>query len=213
MQLPRGSFRDLKKGIALESLIRGLKETSFSGYCKTVSGESSALLVLKGGEVILAKYGNLEGDAALFAIIRLGDVLVDAVLHDLNETQLQLAMEFNPSARIRGETPRSLGAERSGVERPRAPPGPAEQRPIRLQLRDSPDHGPAPAPQSTEKNWHRVSEKKNDDESTLFMKELDALDAMDIETMAKKFRENCRQMIEKLELEHLLEHDIRKGRT
>jgi hypothetical protein len=213
MQLPRGSFRDLKKGIALESLIRGLKEISFSGYCKTVSGESSALLVLKGGEIILAKSGNLEGDAALLAIIRLGDSLVDAVLHDLNGTQLQLAVEFNPSARVRGETNQSPWAGRSGNERPRAPPGPAEQRPIRRHAADSPDHGPAPAPLSTEKSWHQVSEKKNDDESALLMKELDALDAMDIESMAQKFRENCRQMIEKLELEHLLEHDIRKGRT
>ena len=43
------------------------------------------------------------------------------------------------------------------------------------------------------------------------MRDLDALDALDIQTMTEKFRANCRQMIEKLELEHLLEKNTRKG--
>jgi hypothetical protein len=211
MQLPRGTFRDLKKGIGLQSLMKGLKEASFSGYCRIVSAETSSLLVLKEGDAILAKSGNLEGDEALLSIVDLRDSPVDAALHDLNETQLQLAMEFNPSARVRGGGNRTRGGEGFRDERPRAPARPAEKGDTRQPAGDARDRGPAPAPLTAEKSWHQVPEQKGDDESALFMKELDALDMMDIETMAQKFRKNCRQMIEKLELEHLLEHDTRKG--
>jgi hypothetical protein len=212
MQLPRGIFRDLKKGIGLELLLNGLKEASFSGYCQIVSGETSLLLVLRGGEVILAKSGNLNGDAALVAIVDIRDSLVDAALHDLNETQLQLAVEFNPSAQVTGNVPLFPGEERSQGAGFRAPSPPAGTGDTRLFEGDSREQGPASAPLISGKNWHQVSGQKGDDESALLLKELDALELMDIETMARKFRKNCRQMIEKLELEHLLEHDPRKGR-
>jgi hypothetical protein len=212
MQLPRGIFRDLKKGIGLELLLNGLKEASFSGYCQIVSGETSLLLVLRGGEVILAKSGNLNGDEALVAIVDIRDSLVDAALHDLNETQLQLAVEFNPSAQVTGNVPLFPGEERSQGAGLRAPSPPAGTGNTRLFEGDSRDQGPASAPLISGKNWHQVSGQKGDDESALLLKELDALELMDIETMARKFRKNCRQMIEKLELEHLLEHDPRKGR-
>jgi hypothetical protein len=212
MQLPRGIFRDLKKGIGLELLMKGLKEASFSGYCQIVSGETSALLVLRKGEVILAKSGSLKGDAAFLAIVDNRDFPVDAALHDLNETQLQLALEFNPSAKVTGEVPLSPGEERSRWAGFRAPSPPADAGDSRLPEIDSRKQGLASAPLISGKNWHQVSGQKGDDESSLLLKELDALDLMDIETMALKFRKNCRQMIEKLELEHLLEHDPRKGR-
>ncbi len=212
MQLPRGIFRDLKKGIGLELLMKGLKEASFSGYCQIVSGETSAILVLRGGEVILAKSGNLNGDAALLAIVGNRDFPVDAALHDLNETQLQLALEFNPSAQVTGKVPLFPGGERWRGAGIRAPSLPSDAGDARLPGGDSREQGPASAPLISGKNWHQVSGQKGDDESALLLKELDALDLMDIETMAQKFRKNCRQMIEKLELEHLLEHDPRKGR-
>ena len=40
--------------------------------------------------------------------------------------------------------------------------------------------------------------------------ELDALDAMDIEIMAEKFRANYRLLMERLELEHLIDQDTGK---
>ena len=41
-------------------------------------------------------------------------------------------------------------------------------------------------------------------------RELDALDAMDIESMAAKFRANYRLMMERLELEHLIDQNTGK---
>ncbi len=36
-------------------------------------------------------------------------------------------------------------------------------------------------------------------------RDLQALDAMDLDTMSQKIRMNCKQMIEKLHLEHLID--------
>jgi hypothetical protein len=47
----------------------------------------------------------------------------------------------------------------------------------------------------------------SDDYASLLSRELDALDAMDIESMAEKFRANCRIMMERLELEHLIDQN------
>jgi hypothetical protein len=206
MQIPRGTFRELRRGSGLHSLIREMEEACLSGYCKIVSGETPILLVFSTGEIILAEYGTLSARAAMDEISRAGGQPVDAVLHDLSDAQIQLALEFNPSARV------NRGRE-----------GPAGMR------------SPAPAPRhdlaplrtghSLEDSGRRSSRKTEpgglsgsglrsgtaDDETSLLMRDLDALDALDIQTMTEKFRANCRQMIEKLELEHLLEKNTRKG--
>ncbi len=56
----------------------------------------------------------------------------------------------------------------------------------------------------------QVSQPVTDDEVSLLIRELDALDGLEIESMAEKFRANCRLMIEKLDLEYLLEQNSGK---
>ncbi|NTW92114.1 MAG: hypothetical protein HGA40_01550, partial [Methanoregulaceae archaeon] len=97
MQLPRGTFRDIKRESGLHSLISHMAEVSLSGYCKIISDETPILLVFRNGTIILAECGALKGPAAMEQISSLGDRMVDVVLHDLNEPQLGLALEFNPS--------------------------------------------------------------------------------------------------------------------
>jgi hypothetical protein len=50
----------------------------------------------------------------------------------------------------------------------------------------------------------------SDDYASLLSRELDALDALDIESMAEKFRANCRSMMERLELDHLIDQNSGK---
>jgi len=205
MQLPRGTFRGLKRGSDLHSLIREMETACLSGYCKIMSGETSILLVFSNGRIILAEYGTLTARAAMDELSRAGGQPVDAVLHDLSDAQLKLALEFNPSARV------DRGMQPVGVHSSAPPPG-----------HDIPLHhrGSSPAdPRSRSSgggrgggfSGHGFPSPSTDDEAALLMRDLDALDALDIEIMTEKFRSNCRQMIEKLELEHLLEKNTRKG--
>jgi hypothetical protein len=205
MQLPRGTFRGLKRGSDLHSLIREMERTSLSGYCKIISGETSILLVFSNGRIILAEYGTLTARAAMDELSRAGGQPVDAVLHDLSDAQLKLALEFNPSARV------DRGMQPAGVHSAAPAPG-----------HDIPPHHRGSSPADSRMvssrgkepggfSGHGFPSPSADDEAALLMRDLDALDALDIQTMTDKFRANCRQMIEKLELEHLLEQNTRKG--
>lgn len=195
MQLPRGAFRDLKKGIALESLLAELKEGSFSGYCKISTEKASATLVLKEGAIILARSGDHRGDTALADIGKWRDTDVDAVLHDLSETQLNLTLEFNPADRVRGmysiQSPR-----RSVKEIPKHPP------PVRAMDM---------APPLPSRSLHQEPDLKAHQTLSPVLQEFTTLDGMDIENMSRTFRENCRQIIEKLDLGFLLESEKQKG--
>ena len=206
MQLPRGTFRELKRGAGLHSLIREMEETCFSGYCKIISGENPFLLVFSKGKIILAEYGTLTARAAMDEISRSGGQPVDAVLHDLSDAQIQLALEFNPSAWVGrgGEKPEGM---RSAAPAPRHDP-------VLSSTGSSPADYGRMSSRMTEpggSSGHISTSETADDETSLLMRDLDALDALDIQTMTEKFRANCRQMIEKLELEHLLEKNTRKG--
>ena len=96
MQIPRGTFRALKRGCSLPALIQELRDSAFTGFCRIARGSGSITLVFEKGTIRLAKYDALEGDAALERIFQSGLVTVDAVLHDLSPVQLDLAMEFSP---------------------------------------------------------------------------------------------------------------------
>ncbi len=206
MQLPRGTFRELKRGLDLHSLIREMEEACLSGYCKVVSGEPSILLVFSSGKIILAEYGSLTARAAMEEISRTGGEPVDAVLHDLSDAQIELALEFNPSARI-DRAGRGTAGMRSPIPASRHRLVPTHRQSFPAGSGKVPPVGPEPGRFS----GRGIPPGAADEETSLLMRDLDALDALDIQTMTEKFRANCRQMIEKLELEHLLEKNARKG--
>jgi hypothetical protein len=195
MQLPRGAFRDIKKGIGLESLLAELNEGSFSGYCKIATDKAAATLVLKEGVIILARSGDHRGDAALAAIGKWKEGEVDAVLHDLSEAQLDLTLEFNPADRVR-EINKIQSPRRSVKEIPKILP------PVRAA-----DMAP-PVPL---RSRHQDPDLKAHQTLSPVLQEFNTLDGMDIENMSRTFRENCRQIIEKLDLGFLLESEKQKG--
>jgi hypothetical protein len=115
MQFPRGRFTAIKKGTRICDLIGELKHSRFSGYCIIARGAETGSLVLKNGNCLLAGYQDLAGDRAWIAIQHMEESEVDAQLMHLTPAQLDLAIEFNPGARIERRIKHSH-KEKTGVD-------------------------------------------------------------------------------------------------
>jgi len=100
MQLPRGTFREIRKSVAIESLLRDLDGERFSGVANISSQSRTGTLVFKAGKCILVKVQNSRGDAGWEEVQNAGNVEVDAALSVLGDAQIDLALEFNKPCRI-----------------------------------------------------------------------------------------------------------------
>jgi hypothetical protein len=157
MQLPRGTFREIRKSVVIESLLQELDGERFSGVANISSPSRSGTLVFKGGKCILVKGQNSRGDAAWDEVQNAGNEEVDAALSLLGDAQIELALEFNkpfrilkplkqapapashrPPAPSASQHPRAAMAQKTGT--PVAPLKPAPK--------PAPTHHHVPAPQS-----------------------------------------------------------------
>ena len=128
MQLPRGKFRSVIKGVALNSLIQELAEVRYTGVI-TISWRQGVIsLVIQKGRYILAEYGSLKGDPAWEGMIALGETTVDAILSDFSDSELKLAIEFNELCLL--SAPAVPRAPRAVREKPKEP-APVERPPER----------------------------------------------------------------------------------
>jgi len=100
MQLPRGTFREIKKTVAIESLLRDLDGEKFTGIANISSQSLTATLVFKAGKCILIKFRNSRGDAAWDELQKAMSEEADAALALLGEAQIELALEFNKPFKI-----------------------------------------------------------------------------------------------------------------
>lgn len=100
MDLPRGRFRALKKNTCLLILLPELHVTAFTGYSRINLGSNATLLVFDQGRIVLAEYDGLAGDVALDRIFSHIYNQVDVLLNDLDDSQIRLALEFNPSWKV-----------------------------------------------------------------------------------------------------------------
>ncbi|HTY14315.1 MAG TPA: hypothetical protein VMC42_01270 [Methanoregulaceae archaeon] len=212
MQLPRGSFHSIKRGILLDTLLDEMEKSGFSGYCTISLDAISCSLVLHSGNYILAEYGKTEGDAAWLKISDLITKKVDAALTDLSDAQLKLCLEFNapaeilePVRRVRHETPvksvlpnvrsEALAGQESRhartTERKGKSTGAAVRAPKKVAI----------APNESIRNPQPVE----NDEAEIFDRDIGALDDLDLDEMTRKIRENCVVTVEKLHLEHLIQ--------
>jgi hypothetical protein len=219
MQIPRGTFRALKRGCSLQSLIQDLSDSAFSGYCRIALNTGSSTLVFKKGNIQLAEYDDLEGDAALDKIRQSGTVIVDAVLHDLSPAQFDLAMEFSQSSVVKSEKKMARvpdQQERNGVEKSSLSIIPDSRKTDlkeRIPANDirSIHQGSPNNPAETHVAGGGIPQiQTSDDYASLLSRELDTLDAMDIESMSEKFRASCRIIMERLELDHLIDQNSGK---
>jgi len=100
MQLPRGTFQHIKKDITLGGIIEDLQLMKFSGICSISSGSGQGSLVFKSGKRILAEFRNIAGDAAWDEFQKIAEEKVDASVSTMDDTQIELSLEFNNSCRI-----------------------------------------------------------------------------------------------------------------
>jgi hypothetical protein len=162
MQLPRGTFREIKKGELISSILDELKRNNFSGICSISSTPVSGTLVFKSGQCILAKIHHKSGDGALEELLKMSDHAVDAALSSLDEPQVQLALEFNKACRIikGGKTPSATShqsqkptpaAHNEPAVKPHAPPHTptATVRPNPFSHKPAPAASPAIRPSSS----------------------------------------------------------------
>ena len=146
MELPRGKFRSVIKGVELNSLIQELAEVRYTGDITITWRQEAITLVIQKGRYILAEYGGLRGDPAWEAMIGLGETTIDAILSDFTETELKLAVEFNEPCLLSAQavprpprTPREKPKEPAPAERrEEGPPGSPANQPV------PPPSGPLP---------------------------------------------------------------------
>ena len=100
MQLPRGTFRYIKKDTKLGEIIDELQLMKFSGICTVSFGSIYGSLVFKSGKRILAEFRNIVGDAAWDEFQKISGEKVDASVSTMDDTQIELSLEFNKSCRI-----------------------------------------------------------------------------------------------------------------
>lgn len=100
MQLPRGTFREIRKSVAVESLLQELDGERFTGVASISSSSRNGTLVFKAGKCILVEVQNLRGDPAWDEIQNTGIEEVDAALSVLGDAQIELSLEFNKPCRV-----------------------------------------------------------------------------------------------------------------
>ncbi len=216
MQLPRGTFREIKKNIAVSALLGELEKTGFNGVSNISYGSLTGMLVFKMGSCILADFKGLQGNAAWAELLKISDREVDAALSTLDEAQIQLSLEFNKKSRI--VKPGALGSKfpaRSAAHTHQKKAATSPQPAPSLQSIKAPPADIAllrklpvacqPAIAAGLKVPAEIQpEMQKEEESTSFELDIDTFDSMNLENMTDKIRIDCKAMIKQLELEHLI---------
>ena len=207
MQLPRGRFHRLLKSTTARALIEEMISTKFTGICTIILGSESATLVLNEGLVVLAKYGDMKGQHVPEALLEGGENEVAAELNLLTPEQVRLALEFNrpfvigdpdvgrqgkPSGRtVPGGTKPSAGPKKAGgTSLPKHSPE------SHAEVHRIPIPGVKPMQETAE-----ASQSENDDVDTLVQN----MEEMDVEQLVSSFRVNCKDMLRKIHLDHLIQ--------
>jgi len=155
MQLPRGTFREIKRGIRVFDLIEEVERIGFSGLCTISYGTENVTLVFRSGKCILADFLGRHGDSAWEELRKADDQEIDAALSTLDEAQIQLSLEFNKSSRIlKAARPAGPAASARGAAPARTPLADAGKRPAAHHppaspahpAKSLPKHGIPPAP-------------------------------------------------------------------
>jgi len=225
MQLPRGTFREIRKKVVLQDILSELEKTRFSGTCGIVAGPATGSFVFREGACILAKFHGEPGDAGIRAMQHSSLESVDVILSTLDETQIKLALEFNTGCRVRKETssasPGSKATEPASARKTvvihPAPPGASPagrpgKRPVISGETAIPQraaaHGrvaprvlahPPDKEQDAVKLPSPAAGERED-----FEEDIDALDSMDLDLVTSRIRSDCKNLVRQLDLDHLI---------
>jgi hypothetical protein len=100
MQLPRGTFQNIKRHTRVGVLLEELREMKYSGICTISCKAGNCTVVFNSGIRILAQYQDALGDAAWDDLLKISSEYADAALSTLDKAQIQLSLEFNKTCRI-----------------------------------------------------------------------------------------------------------------
>jgi len=210
MQLPRGRFHRLLKSTASRALIEEMGSTRFTGICTIVLGSESAVLVLNEGLVVLAEYGGIKGQHALDAVLKGEESEAAAELNLLTPEQIQLAREFNrafatacPETEDQGR-PSPTKAAPGGTKPPAGPKGTgAASSPKRRPEPPAERHRiPMPGVKPVQETA-AAPPSGNDEIDTLIRN----MEEMDVEQLVSSFRVNCKDMLRRIHLDHLIQDE------
>lgn len=208
MQLPRGQFHRLIKSTTSRALIEEMGSIRFTGICTIVIGSESATLVLNEGLAVLAEYGGIKGQHALDEVLKGGESEAAAELNLLTPEQIRLALEFNrsfttgnpdtekqrrpsPSRAASGGgkppiVPKATGAASVPKRRPE-PPAEAHRIPM---------PGVKPVQETT------AAPPSGSEEIDTLVRNMEE---MGVEQLVGNFRVNCKDMLRKIHLDHLIQ--------
>ncbi|MFZ1128770.1 hypothetical protein [Methanoregula sp.] len=237
MQLPRGTFREIRKNQKTEDLLKELEQGGFSGICSISYRDHISTLVLKSGRCILVESDTFKGDAALEHLLySISDGDIDAALSTLNEAQIQLSLEFNPAEQIKNTSSTTPASQKPLCQ----PPVPPSHQPVVKKTGPAPKtnlffpgeerstlmtHSPERTPRLQTGTKNPASELPGsigsatapvsgereipapDTEPTDFESDLDMLDSMNLDRMTDKIRDDCKKMVKQFHLDHLMDRD------
>jgi hypothetical protein len=210
MQLPRGKFHRIYKSVTLRSLTDELQTMQFTGYCTIAFGSESTILVYDRGQVLLAECGAKKGRPALDDVQGKWESEAAAELNILTPEQIELAREFNRASEIGTSQKNSTGraaALRGESSASRAPPARvrATERPARPERTQSPPAVPKTHPPQGNAGQPdraaRIAQGQQEEVDTL----VQMIEAMDIETLNSSFRTDCKELLRRIDLEHLIQ--------
>ncbi|KQC03827.1 MAG: hypothetical protein APR53_00605 [Methanoculleus sp. SDB] len=179
LQMPRGTFHSLKKGVSFSRLIDDLREMRFSGCCNLAFPDRKGTIVFEEGICMIADFPPTRGSDALQALQPLVDGTVNAELYTLTPAQMQLVLEFNREYRVSVATSPSLVAVK---------PQKVAERPLKSGEPESGDEG------------------LNED----FDEQIRAIESMDLSAMSEQFKDSFKDILNRLQLDYLLEKEERE---
>ena len=222
MQLPRGTFRSIRKGVSLSDILSELARSRFRGIGTLSSVSLTGTLVFRNGACVLAKVQDRYGDPAWNLITSQPDIVTDIALSDIDNAQLQLALDFNKKAKV---APSLKAIPKQAV--PPAPVSPAKEHPLQRQrpaarkevkerefIKTTPVAPAAPvSPPPAERPADGTPVKKADARPeppaeparSPSEEDLDTFEDMDLDEVAQKIRKDCKIILKQLQLDHLTE--------
>lgn len=225
MQLPRGTFRGIRKKVVLQDLLSELELTRFSGACGIVAGPATRSFVFREGTCILVKFHGETGDAGIRTLQHSALDAVDVILSTLDETQIKLALEFNPGCRVRKEIsfappgPKATGpasAQKTVVIHPAKPSASPAGRPGKRPVISAETVTRQPTAEPGRTTPRVLAHPQTGGPGTAkppspapgseedFEEEIDALDSMDLDLVTSRIRSDCKNLVRQLDLDHLI---------
>ncbi len=221
MQLPRGTFRGIRKTVTIGSLIHALEGERYTGIASLSSPAVSGTIVFREGRFLLVEFGSGRGDAGLEACLQSENEVVDAALSLLGDAQVELALEFNKPCRLTksGKQVWAPPVHRATLHTLREPNRPAAGRPVPSPAASRPAAGPAATPPRSQPpapaarpapGAGPVLRKEPAPETAVsgtdgFEEDLEEFESMDLDSVTDKLRNDCKTMIKQLQLDHLME--------